>query len=67
MVYFLIKLLFLSSIKNGLFNNKLLINKVKNYDNYYYSILTFQFNEMWDFKKITNITSNVLENVYFQQ
>ena len=57
--------IFLSSFKNALLNNTILINQIKNYDDNYYSILTYQLNEMLDYLNkinITNVTSNVLDN-----
>ena len=57
--------IFLSSFKNILLNNTILINQIKYYDDNYYSILTYQLNEMLDYLNkinITNVTSNVLDN-----
>ena len=56
---------FLNSFKNYLLNNTILINQIKIFDDNYYSVLTYQLNEMLDYLNninITNITSDVLDN-----
>jgi hypothetical protein len=56
---------FLNSFKNYLLNNTILINQIKIFDDNYYSVLTYQLNEIIDYLNninITNVTSDVLDN-----